>query len=201
MQGPGGALEHKGVVGNTSWVREQAGKKHEERTDCEVVLATWIIRSRKRPLGFHRPSLFRGQVVLSDRFRRGIVLVYQREHWGRDSKPSGKACTSSRKCLSQTSSGMTDELDFRTSALASGCPMVVMVQPAHDRKSDHLVPCIGLVFERMIQVANTGISALVHTLWPLEKLSGNPSKGTKKLRCDRVKAAISPVQPGKKTVL
>jgi len=44
------------------------------------ILATWIIRSRKRPLGFHRTPLFRGQVVLSYRFRRGIVLVYQRKH-------------------------------------------------------------------------------------------------------------------------
>ncbi len=45
---------------------------------------------------------------------------------------------------------MTDELYgpgppaglSHTSALASGCPLVVMVQSAHDRKSDHLVPCM-----------------------------------------------------------
>src|SRR6266496_4787444 len=36
---------------------------------------------------------------------------------------------------------LVHQLDFRTSALASGYPMVVMVQSAHDRKSDHLVPC------------------------------------------------------------
>jgi hypothetical protein len=31
----GGALKHKGMMGNTPWVREQAGKKHEERTGYE----------------------------------------------------------------------------------------------------------------------------------------------------------------------
>jgi len=111
----------------------------------------WLLGSsvREEAPGLHRPPLFRGQVVLSYRFRRGIVLVYQRKHRGRDSKPSGKACTSSRKGLSQTSSGMTGELygpgppaGLSHICPCSGCPMVVMVQPAHDRKSDHLVPCM-----------------------------------------------------------
>ena len=34
---------------------------------------------------------------------------------------------------------LVHQLDFRTRAFASGCPMVVMVQPTHDGKSDHLV--------------------------------------------------------------
>ena len=34
------------------------------------------------------------------------------------------------------------QLDARTHGPASDCPAVVMVQPTHDWKSDHLVPCI-----------------------------------------------------------
>ena len=34
------------------------------------------------------------------------------------------------------------QLSSRTRGPASGCPAVVMVQPTHDRKSNHLVPCI-----------------------------------------------------------
>ena len=37
---------------------------------------------------------------------------------------------------------LVHQLDARTRGPASGCPVVVMVQPTHDRKSDHLVPCI-----------------------------------------------------------
>jgi hypothetical protein len=33
-------------------------------------------------------------------------------------------------------------LDTRTPVPASGDPLIVMVQPSHDRKSDHFVPCI-----------------------------------------------------------
>ena len=34
------------------------------------------------------------------------------------------------------------QLSCQTRSPASGCPAVVMVQPTHDRTSDHLVPCI-----------------------------------------------------------
>jgi hypothetical protein len=37
---------------------------------------------------------------------------------------------------------LVHQLDARIRGSASGCPAVVMVQPTHDRKSDHLVPCI-----------------------------------------------------------
>jgi hypothetical protein len=37
---------------------------------------------------------------------------------------------------------LVHHLSSRTCGPASGCPVVVMVQPTHDRKSDHLVPCI-----------------------------------------------------------
>ena len=37
---------------------------------------------------------------------------------------------------------LVHQLDSRTHGPASGYPLVVMVQPTHDRKSDHLVPCI-----------------------------------------------------------
>jgi hypothetical protein len=34
------------------------------------------------------------------------------------------------------------QLDARTPGLASGRPVVVVVQPTHDQTSDHLIPCI-----------------------------------------------------------
>ena len=34
------------------------------------------------------------------------------------------------------------QLDARTRGPASGCPVVVMVEPTDDRKSEHLIPCI-----------------------------------------------------------
>ncbi len=37
---------------------------------------------------------------------------------------------------------LVHQLDARTHGPASDCPAVVMVQPTHDWKSDHLVPCI-----------------------------------------------------------
>lgn len=37
---------------------------------------------------------------------------------------------------------LVPQLDTRTSAPASGCPMVIMVQPAHDRKSNPLLDCV-----------------------------------------------------------
>src|SRR5947209_9794467 len=37
---------------------------------------------------------------------------------------------------------LVHQLDARTRCPASGCPTVVMVQPTHDRTSDHLVPGI-----------------------------------------------------------
>src|SRR5690242_10096576 len=37
---------------------------------------------------------------------------------------------------------LVHQLSSRTRGPASGCPAVVMVQPTHDWKSDHLVPCI-----------------------------------------------------------
>src|SRR6266516_2138533 len=37
---------------------------------------------------------------------------------------------------------LVHQLNARTRGPASSCPVVVMVQPTHDRKSDHLVPCI-----------------------------------------------------------
>ncbi len=43
---------------------------------------------------------------------------------------------------------LVHQLDARTRCPASGCPEAVMVQPAQDRKSDHLVPCILSVRNR-----------------------------------------------------
>jgi hypothetical protein len=37
---------------------------------------------------------------------------------------------------------LVHQLDTRTRGPASGDPLIVMVQPTHDRKSYHLVPCI-----------------------------------------------------------
>jgi hypothetical protein len=37
---------------------------------------------------------------------------------------------------------LVHRLASRTRGPASGCPAVVMVQPTHDRKSDHFAPCI-----------------------------------------------------------
>jgi len=37
---------------------------------------------------------------------------------------------------------LVHRLDSRTSGTSSGCPLVVMVEPTHDRKCDHLVPYI-----------------------------------------------------------
>jgi hypothetical protein len=37
---------------------------------------------------------------------------------------------------------LVHQLSSRTRGPVSGCPLVVMVQPTHDWKSDHLVPCI-----------------------------------------------------------
>jgi hypothetical protein len=36
---------------------------------------------------------------------------------------------------------LVHRLSSRTSGTASGCPVVVMVQPTHHRKSDHSAPC------------------------------------------------------------
>jgi hypothetical protein len=37
---------------------------------------------------------------------------------------------------------LVHQLSSQTRRTASGCPVVVMVQLTHDRKSDHLVACI-----------------------------------------------------------
>jgi hypothetical protein len=37
---------------------------------------------------------------------------------------------------------LVHQLDACICRPASGCPVVVMVQPTHDRESGHLVPCI-----------------------------------------------------------
>jgi hypothetical protein len=37
---------------------------------------------------------------------------------------------------------LVHQLNVRTRGSASGCPVVVMVQPTHDWKSDHFAPCI-----------------------------------------------------------
>jgi hypothetical protein len=37
---------------------------------------------------------------------------------------------------------LVHQLSSRTRGTFSGCPVVVMVEPTNDRKSDHLVPCI-----------------------------------------------------------
>jgi len=37
---------------------------------------------------------------------------------------------------------LAHQLDARTHGPASGCPVVVMVQPSHDWTSNHLIPCI-----------------------------------------------------------
>src|SRR5512142_2111759 len=94
------------------------------------------------PLGFHHPSFSRYQVGLSHRSRRGIVPYHQRKQRGRDSKSLGKAYHGSyewpAKYLSRHDAtswmDLVPQLDFRTRALASDCPMIVMVKPTHDRK-------------------------------------------------------------------
>jgi hypothetical protein len=37
---------------------------------------------------------------------------------------------------------LVHQLDARTPGAASGCPVVVVVQPTHDRKSDHLLSSV-----------------------------------------------------------
>jgi hypothetical protein len=37
---------------------------------------------------------------------------------------------------------LVPQTDLRTRALASGCPMIVMVESPHNWKSDYLVPCM-----------------------------------------------------------
>jgi hypothetical protein len=112
----------------------------------------WLLSTsvgEKGSLGFHRQHLSLGQVGLSYRNCKGIVLVHQRTHRGRDSKPSGKTCTGCRRGLSQISSsmsyqldGLIHQLDALTYGPASGCPAIIMVQSTHDRTSHYLLACI-----------------------------------------------------------
>src|SRR6266487_4030230 len=74
----------------------------------------WLLSTSVRErgsLGCHHQPLSLCQLELSHRKSRGIVLVHQRKHWGRDSKPSGKASKSSMRGLPQTSSAMSNQLD------------------------------------------------------------------------------------------
>src|SRR5947209_14394803 len=112
----------------------------------------WLLRTSVRErdaLGLRHPPLSLFQVVLSHRSRRKMFLMHKRKQACVCSKPSGKACKGCMRGLPKTSSGMrlrvvdeVHQLDARTHGPASDRPAVVMVQPTHDWKSDHLVPCI-----------------------------------------------------------
>ena len=114
------------------------------------VLATWDIRSRKRPFELSLPSSYslsggtgssiqegnrsrspvKTQVYGQQIIREGVQRLYER--------PAKDLFRHDATSVME----FVHQLDIRTHGLASGCPMVVIVQPAHDRKSDHLLPCL-----------------------------------------------------------
>ena len=69
------------------------------------------------------------------------MAVWAADYQKRHAKAAGEVC---KDLFSHDAMSWTDlvhQLDSRTSCPASGCTMVVMVQPTHDGKRDHLVPC------------------------------------------------------------
>ncbi len=82
--------------------------------------------------------------------RGGEWFSYRRENrvYGQQTTRKGKHRLHERAATDLVSHDvmswidLVHQLDARTRDLASGCPVVVVVQPTHDRKSDHLVACI-----------------------------------------------------------
>ena len=100
----------------------------------------------KGTLGFHHPALSLVQVGLNHRSSSRPQEKTRR--YKQETTKKGLHRLQERPANDRFSRDapswidLVHQLDFRTPALASGCPMVVMVQPAHDRKCDHLVACM-----------------------------------------------------------
>ena len=113
-------------------------------------MATWDIRSRKRQLGLSlsasfslsggtQPSIEEGNRSRSQEktpvngqqtIREGMQRLHERP------------VTDFFRHDATSWMELVHRLDARTRGPPSGSPLISMVQPTHDRKSDHLVVCI-----------------------------------------------------------
>ena len=114
-----------------------------------AVMATWDIRSRKRPFEPSLPASFSlsgGARLSIQEGNRSVspekISVYEpptlkKGIHRRHERPA-------KDLLRHEATSWMDlvhQLVSRTCCLASGCPMVVMVKPAHEWQCDHLVAC------------------------------------------------------------
>jgi hypothetical protein len=101
-------------------------------------------------LGVHHPPLSRYQMVLSHRSSKGNGSHAQEKTVGYGQQTIREAMHSLQERPAKDPfrhdahswMDLVHLLDTRTPVPASGDPLIVMVQPSHDRKSDHFVPCI-----------------------------------------------------------
>src|SRR6266566_543122 len=108
------------------------------------------MRSRKRHLGLPPPSAFpvSGGTQPSIEERNGSCAQGKTREDGQQTIREGMQRLHERPATdlfrhdAPSWMGLVHPLSSRTSNTASGCPVVVMVQPTHDWKSDHFAPCI-----------------------------------------------------------
>jgi hypothetical protein len=70
------------------------------------------------------------------------MCVWAADHSGRHTQAAEEVFVDLFRHDAMSWTDLVHELDARTRDPASGCPVVVVVQPTHDRTSDHLVACI-----------------------------------------------------------
>src|SRR5258708_28495990 len=117
----------------------------------------WLLRTSVREkdlLGFHHPPLSLYQVVVCQRSRRAMFLMQRLQE--RSAKDRFRHDATSWMHL-------VHRLASRTRGPASGCPAVLMVQPTHDRKSDHFAPCILRGRNRSAPFRNLLLNPLVRS--------------------------------------
>src|SRR5438309_5507108 len=110
-------------------------------------MATWDIRSRKRPLGLSSPASFSlsGGTQPSIEEGNGSRSQEKTRVYGQKTIREGMQWLYERSAqdLSRHDStswiDLVHQLGVRTCGPASGCPAVVMVQSTNDWKSDHLL--------------------------------------------------------------
>src|SRR5207245_1178493 len=70
------------------------------------------------------------------------MCVWAADHEGRHAQAAEEVFADLFRHDATSWMDLVHQLDARTRDPASGCPVVVVVQPTHDRTSDHLVACI-----------------------------------------------------------
>ena len=126
------------------------GTSVQKKTVLVSVLATWHIRSRKRSLELSLPPSFLWSNGTQPPIEEG-----NRSRPPEKTRIFGQQITeegiqrlqerSAKDLFRHDATSWMDQvhqLDACTYGPVSGCPVIVVVQPTHDRTSDHLLTCL-----------------------------------------------------------